>query len=65
MFKYNATMDMGLIYHNIMKLINFRDTIPVQHYEQGEDPRSDIRTFDLVLLAHEELGQGVRYQKIN
>ena len=24
------------------------------HYEQGEDPRSDIRTSDLVLFAHEK-----------
>ena len=52
MFKKNATKEMGfnpLMYPNIMKLIRFKDIIAVssaecekklQHYEQGEDPRS-------------------------
>ena len=81
MFKYNATKEMGfylLMNPKIMKLIIFIDTIAVSSSEcersfstmnrvktPGRSKMFDIRTSDLVLLAHEKsLAKGLDIKKL-
>ena len=67
MFKFNATKEMGFNPLMCPNVINFRDTIAVSSAEcersfsamnrvkyPGRSTMSDIRTFDLVLLAHKK-----------